>query len=132
MEYESELYDIKITHTALIESLMLGKIYDNLSVCQKLVSSSLFIELDNTENSGIADEFYIAKATKDLTDELKELFNDNNMLVNRAIMANTINKMPVFFHDTNEVSEYIMNSLQQCGDKAEKASCISIIRQLIE
>lgn len=132
MEQESVLYDLRISKADLIDRFMLGKKFDGLLICQKLVSSSLFIALEDTAVEGIADERYIAQTTNDLIEEMKALFKGQDISVTRSIMANTMNKMPVLFQNTNEVGEYIINSLEQCGDKAEKAVCLSLIKQLME
>lgn len=131
-KYESILYDIKERHTSFINSIMLEKIFHSLYTCQKLISSSLFIDINEIANNEVVDSDYITKVTEGLTLELKESFDKKSQLVNRAIMANTMNKMPVFFHNSGEVVEYIMNSLTGCNDEAEKFASINIIRQLME
>ncbi|ROR29459.1 hypothetical protein EDD66_103397 [Mobilisporobacter senegalensis] len=132
VKYEGFLHDIKERHTPFIHSIMLGKIYSSLYTCQKLLSTSLFIDINKNDTEELADDKYITTVTEDFILELKESFKQKNQLVTRAIMANTLNKMPVFFHSSNEVLEYIMNSISSCNNEAEKAASINIIRQLME
>lgn len=132
LKFENTLYDIKERHTPFINSVMLGKIFYSLYTCQKLLSSSLFTDINKMAMDEVADSDYITKVTEEFIDELKELFQHNNQLVNRAIMANTLNKMPVFFKDSNEIVEYIMNSLTSCNDESEKVASINLIRKLME
>lgn len=130
---EGTLFDISNQHTTLIESLMLDKIYHVISICQKLSSSSYFISLkEETENSSIADEQYISKVKNELLREMDELFAQSNVFERRAVIANTIDKFPVFFTSTDDVKEYIENSLSMCNDQAEKIASIELIRQGME
>ena len=83
----------------------------NLEKMGKLMSSSIFVELENKENTCIADESYIEYVTKKLMEDLLSLFHKNCKRVNHAIMASTRNKMPVFFIRTAEVMDDIKNSV---------------------
>jgi hypothetical protein len=129
---ESILEDIRTNHSKMVDSLMLGRLFQSLNISQNLLGNSLFIELDGIENSNKADEDYVNKAVDNIITELLELFNNSSKYVTRAVMANTINKMPVFFQTTNDVAEYVSNSLDQCHDLAEKTACIHIIKSLME
>lgn len=129
---EEVLYDVRERHTSFIDSIMLGKVFWSLYTCQKLLSTSLFIDIYKKEKNEVADRDCIAEVTRELIIEFKELFQGKNKQINRAIMANTMNKMPVFFNNSNEVVEYVMNSLAGCNDEAEKIASINIIRQLME
>jgi len=46
-------------------------------------------------------------------------------------MANTMNKLPVFFKDHKEVMDYVRYSLERCSDIHEKIACIEIIRDIM-
>lgn len=128
---ESSLYDIKEKYQSIIDGLMLGKIFECLDTVQKLLSSSIFIELDEVQINEIADEVYIEEVTKNLIHEISALFEKSSQPVIRAVIANTINKMPVFFSSTDEVTNYIQNSLVSCRDLAEKTACVQIISDLM-
>lgn len=132
VKLESILYDIKERHTPFINSVMLGTVFDSLYTCQQLLSSSLFTNINDMAMEEVADSDYITKVREEFVDELKEVFHHNNQLVNRAIMANTLNKMPVFFKDSKEIVEYITNSLTSCNDEPEKVASINLIRKLME
>jgi hypothetical protein len=115
----------------LLESLMLQKQISCIEVCEKLISNSVFIDLDEVLNTEIADEAYIGAATKELLDCISVAFEKNPQTVNRAIMASSLNKMPVFFNNSDQIAEYIANSLNQCKDNAEKNACHSIIKDIM-
>ena len=46
-------------------------------------------------------------------------------------MANTLNKLPVFFKNHSEVMDYVLYSLNKCSDLAEKYACIEIINEMM-
>jgi len=140
---EPVLSDI-MSHINMVESLMLGRIFHCLNTAQSLLGNSIFIELEQTENkeslqseytvqkNDKADEAYIAKVQKQLITQLSELFLNSSQNVCRAVMANTINKMPVFFQSQNDVMDYVKNSIEQCRDLAEKKACINIVKSFFE
>lgn len=128
---EPILYDVKNDHMDIIESLMLGQIFKCLNISQSLLGTSLFIEFSNEDFSKV-DENYLNQTQEEMMNQLSDLFKTTSKYVTRAIMANTISKIPVFFQTTDEVMEYIQNSLDQCHDLAEKNACIDIIKSFWE
>ena len=131
---EPVLSDIKSCHISLVESLMLGRVFYCLDTSQKLLSDSLFVELNQMESNDIpqADQAHIAKVQEELIAGLTELFLENSKNVGRAVIANTINKTPIFLMTTNDVMDYVKNSLEQCHDLAEKIACVNIIKTFWE
>lgn len=129
---EPTLDDISISYEKVVNSLMLSPIYESLKFSQNLLSNSLFIELNQEDKEGIADEEYIKKVQDELILKLTELFSKSSKQVTRGIMACTLNKVPVFFNSSEEIINYIKNSLMQCSDKAEKMASIEIIKHLCE
>lgn len=98
---------------------------------EKLLSSSLFIELSEEDSNEAVTEAFLEKEAETLIGELKELFEHNSMAVNRAIMAAVLNKMPVFFESSEEVMEYIKNSLDSCRDMEEKQAAMEILETIM-
>lgn len=129
---ESYFFDIRSNHVKLVESLMLGRLFNCLNTAQNLLGSSLFVELHQVVNEQKVDEDYLSEVQDDLILNLSEEFKNNSKYVNRAVMANTINKMPVFFQSSKDVMEYIKGTLEQCHDLAEKIACVNIIKSLYE
>ena len=66
-----------------------------------------------------------------LIDEIKTLFKGSSRMFRRAVMANTIEKMPVFFKTSQEVADYITSSLGQCDDEAEKYASKQLIIEMM-
>lgn len=129
---EAYFFDIKSNHVKLVDSLMLGHLYNCLNTAQNLLGSSLFVEQDQVINEQKVDEAYLMKVRDDLILKLTEEFKNNSKYVNRALMANTINKMPVFFDSSQDVRDYIKGTLDQCHDLAEKIACVNIIKSFYE
>ena len=69
--------------------------------------------------------------TEKLICELKELFEGRSRMFRRAIMAVTVEKLPMLFTSGQEVADYIMNSLNQCDDAAEKYASKQLIWDLL-
>jgi hypothetical protein len=130
--YEAVLFSVKESNHKLIESLMLDKIFERLLVIQKLLSPSMFMELYKEEDKEKADQAYIGKVTDELIEKLTIEFKKNQTRVNRAVIANTISKMPVFFNSSDEVVDHITASFEQCYDRAEKKVCMDIINSIME
>ncbi len=128
---ESAFFEVAQNKQSLIESLMLEANYQVLKRSQSLLSNSLFVDFDLEENKGAVDESRLAEEANKLTAELKELFDGQNRILTRAIMANTLNKLPVFFQDQKEVMDYVRYSLERCSDIYEKIACTEIIRDIM-
>ncbi|MDF2510993.1 MAG: hypothetical protein K0S04_859 [Herbinix sp.] len=129
---EDALFEIKERQRSLTESLMLEQPLQVLLRSQDLLSNSLFIDLDKLVVSDeIADEDKIYEEKKALIQELSALFDQSDRMVTRAVMANTINKLPVFFNDHKEVMDYVLYSLERCTDAYEKAACVEIINDIM-
>ena len=124
---EDALYEVEHTHKELANSMMQGQLLQLLLRAQKLLSNSLFIELDEKKEENIVDEELLEKETQALLKELTAMFSNQDRVISRAIMANTMNKMPVFFKDHKEVMDYVCYSMERCSDIHEKAACVEII-----
>ncbi|SFR91154.1 hypothetical protein [Anaeromicropila populeti] len=119
------------SYGSLLQGMMLEHQYKSLERVQQLMSTSLFMEFTE-EAEETADEAYISEVTNELIEELTLLFKSRPIRFIRAVIANTIDKMPVFFNSADEVTEYIQNSLQLCNDVSEKQAAIEILNEIIE
>jgi len=129
---EDTLYEVNTNHRKLTESLMLEHLLQVLLYTKNLLSYSLFIDLEEDELSEtVVDEARIEKEMQVLEEELLTLFKDHDRLISRAVMANTINKIPVFFISHKEVMDYVLYSLERCTDLYEKEACYEIINQIM-
>ena len=128
---EDALYETEHVHGKLAESMMLQKQLQSLIRAQKLLSNSLFADLEEQPDEIIADEDKIAEESRALLEELRILFANSDMAVCRAVIANTINKIPVFFKNHKEVMDYVRYSIERCTNRYEKAACFDIINEII-
>ncbi len=124
--------EIGSNYTELVNSLMLRPIFYTINTSYKLLGSSLFVDLSKSENGKKVDETYLNQVKDDLISRLSQIFKEQPQIVNRAIMANTLNKMPVFFQTSGEIKEYIRQSLDQCHDLAEKIASVQLIKSFCE
>lgn len=136
MEYdllslEDALYHIDNQHNTLAEQLMEEKRLKVLLNNKDLLSGSLFIDLNKRESNGIVNKERLDKEINKLIMDLTDKFQHVDRNIARAIMANTIDKVPVFFNNHSEVMEYVLYSLNKCTDAAEKYACMTIINDII-
>jgi hypothetical protein len=128
---EYTLEKVQYSHASMVESLMLGQFMNVLKRSQDLLSNSLFIDLEAKEDVTIVDEDHITSEAAVLEKELKDLFAAQDRMVSRAVMANTINRLPVFFGSHKEVMDYVIYSLERCTDRFEKAASYEIINGIM-
>lgn len=114
------------------ESLMLGAQYHSLKRISILESGSQFVEFDAQVNHDIAGEEYIEEKYNDVVELLKEFFASHHKLVNRAVMANVLSSLPVFFNNVEEIQNYVYSSINGCADVAEKTACVEIFGAMME
>ena len=123
---------IRASYHDEIRKLGLVDIYNVVYKLPKLNSDSIFADVDKSSDYGIVDAEYLEKEKEKLTDEFKEVFAENDKLINRAIMSAAISELPVFFNNISELQDYIYNCLSVCTDKAEKLACIELINGIME
>ena len=129
---EAVLEDVRRNGEAELKELGLSGQAEDLTVIAKLLSSSIFIDLEEEENEEKADASYLEEVTEELTGQLDALFHEKGRYVKRAVMANTLEKMPVFFTSPQEVADYIQSSLEKCSDAAERYASMQLIELLME
>lgn len=134
MVLEAVFDDIKSGNADVIENAGLEQEFDRMSTVEKLLSTSLFIDLDkNTELSGeVADNDYIMKLREELTAEFAEVFAKNDRMVNRSIMCKILSIMPIFLNSQEEIKNYFDYVLGNCKDDSELTACSKLICELIE
>lgn len=115
-----------------IKRLELVEKFTVLKRMSLLDSSSTFAELDKkTETTKVTAEIAEETAAR-LISEIKELFKNSSKMLRRAVMASTMDKMPVFLNNPQEVADYISSSIRQCDDEAEKYASKEIIMDAIQ
>ena len=132
MYLTSTLSAVKENYEEMVDTLALRPVYECLYIAEKLCNTSVFIDIHNDEESFAVDKLYVEHQTEQLTMELMEQFKANPQCVNRAVMASTLSKMPVFFNNTDEVMEYISSSLDQCRNQEEKTVAMRLLMECMD
>lgn len=96
-----------------------------------LSSDSVFADLDREETGEKVSAQMAERAAAELIAECKEFFSGKSRMLRRAVMAGTLEKMPVFFKNAQEIADYIMDSLSQCDDEAEKYASKQLLLDLM-
>lgn len=106
----------------------------NLRTVEKLVSSSLFIDLKKEvgNESIIADGDYISKLKDEVTGAFAEYFKDKSMIVVRSIMCKILAAMPIFLDTQQEIKNYFDYVLENCKNDSELTACNKLICEIIE
>ena len=98
-----------------------------------LLSNSEFASLEKEDESlgKKVDPEYFESKKNEVIDEIINGLSGKDRMVKRAIMANVLGSLPVFFNNLDEIKEYIKNSLETCTDehvkKASKLLAITIM-----
>lgn len=132
--FESAIYDIISANQDEIVKNGLEKSYNDIETIEKLLSGSMFVDIDNVSVNmeAPADAEYIIRVKDDLNDKFAKLFENNPQVLNRAIMAKILSNIPVFFNSRQEIKEYIENSLAHCSNKGEVMACYMVISDMME
>lgn len=128
---ESALFMVGETYRDELKKFSMEEKYNSLLMVNKLLSTSIFMELKEETVETVSDAC-VEFESKELLRELSELFSEKSIRIVRAIIASTIDKMPVFFQTQKEISDYVEQSLYACKDKAEKQASYEILKSILE
>ncbi len=120
------------TNATVIEDMKLTDMAKALEYCGILSSGSLYAPLEDDDNGDIADEASVAKITSELQAEFRAMFEGMEPKKRRAVMASVLGELPVFFPSKNAVMDYVINSLRNCSDKAEKTMSVMLINSAFD
>lgn len=132
MILETALDDVAVKSEGLGEDI--AKNVNTLKTVEKLVSSSLFIDLKKDFNveAKIADSEYIGRLKEELTSDFAEYFKDKSMVVVRSIMCKILAAMPIFLDTQQEIKSYFDYVLGNCKNDSELTACDKLICEIIE
>lgn len=143
-EQESAMERKDMLEAHLSEAVELGSGMENfknrlkdMEKASMLLTSSVFAELPKPKEDGAEVEFIVSdyeakKKAADLIDEFDSYFKSHTKRLNRAVMANTLSKVPVFFHNSEEVTAYVTNALTKCKENSEKTVCMYLLNEILE
>lgn len=131
--YEGMLFDIRMEHNDIIKSIMQENVFEALYIIEKLLSNSLFIDLDdNKEENPVADTSYILCARDELIADFKAFFKKHSKMVNRAVMALVLCNLPVIFNSQQEIKEYIEYTLTHCNNESELMATSVLLKDIMK
>lgn len=125
------LEEIAESRQEQINALGLSDQFREMKRMLLLTSNSVFADLEETAVEGKVTEAMAEEETARLIAECKEFFQGKSRMLRRAVMANTLEKMPVFFSSAQEVADYVTNSLAQCDDEAEKYAAKQLLLEIM-
>ncbi|MGN0318852.1 MAG: hypothetical protein ACI4E1_13050 [Lachnospira sp.] len=115
-----------------LDELSLKDAYTSLVKVVKLQSGSDFVSLKEDKLfEEIPDDSYADNTALKLISQLDKAFEEQPVLVRRAVMAGVLSNLPVFFNNTNEIQDYINRSLIACSDTAEQSAVIEVMKMII-
>ena len=130
---EAVLDEIRVGKAEQIESLTLTEAFDRLDKVSKLLSTSLFIDLDKiTGKAETADHAYITAKKEALVKELGDLFSSVKRPVYRSMMCKLLAAMPIFMNTQQEIRDYFDYVIENCKDDSELMACNKLISEMIE
>lgn len=133
LQFESILNEVLTKHQDTISWMMSDKIFNGLSMISKLLSGSLFVDLEKKDEvNEPADADYIIEKRDELVALLTTFFDEHSREINRAVMAALFSNMPVLFNSQQEVKEYIEYSLGHCSNAGELMACAKILEDIME
>ena len=127
----SALESIENCHKAMIEQLELNEKFDNIRLCDKLCSTSYFFDLEASTEDSKVDETLLKQENEVLLGKLKEILDNASRIERRAYISLILTQLPNEFTNSNQIKEYVVNSLEMCSDQAELAGCIGAINSAI-
>lgn len=133
MILETVFDDIRIGKAELAGKLGLTNTLHKLDMVGKLLSTSLFIDLDQVAGeSKTADHAYITEKKEALITEIAELFGQLKKPVYRSMMCKLLAAMPIFMNSQQEIRDYFDYVIDNCRDDSELAACSKLICEMIE
>jgi hypothetical protein len=128
---EAVLFEIKASYPDLLEELGLRQQIEDCAVIAKLLSDSLFVDIDESQDVQTADERAVKKISAELEKELADKFSVLKRPVKKAVMASILEKLPLDFTTTAEIENYIRTNLFGCQDSSERAAAICELEDLM-
>lgn len=129
---EGALEDLLEMYAQKIEEKQLTRQYQELQGIARLLSGSLFAQLQVREDVRIAQGKDIDAYYESLAAQLREFFREHPKNINRAVMAKIITHLPPFITRYDELESYIETSLMGCRDKNERAACVEILQSIMD
>ncbi len=103
-----------------------------LNVSMKLVSTSIFINLEEDSVSPMVTKEFVDEEIAKTLKAFEDFFKEHSKIVNRAVMSKVFNVIPVFFNSVDEIKDYFKYSVEHCKDDSELAAALDIVDSIMD
>lgn len=112
----------------LLEAMMQKALYVRVSLARRLHTTSIFVELEQSEKPQMTYEEALAAFCEKVSAALEV----GQRVINRGMMARVIQNLPLPFTKKSDIQKYILAALETCHDMSEKTAAMQAIRDLAE
>lgn len=103
-----------------------------ISTCRKLMSESVFADLNEEEDDAIVDKAAAEREAKELMQRFDNAFAADDRVMKRARMAAALGEVPVFFDSRTEVMNYVRDSIDGCRNQYEKLVSVKLVTDFLK
>lgn len=129
--FEGTLFDVQSRFEKETAEFGLSDKYNNLYKSSILKQGSLFADLNDLEDTGLAESSDLEELKDKLREEFDRIFEEVDRNVRRGIIAQVIGNVPVYFENRTEVMDYIRSSLSSCNSREELVGTINAVTEII-
>lgn len=125
--------EVRTENADKIEELGLSSDFASAAVADKLLSTSLFIDItkETEAQPELADSAYIKDIKEAVIAELAELFDCKSRYVVRSIMCKVLSSIPIFMNTQQEIKDYFEYVLNNCKDDSELTACSKLLEDIM-
>ncbi len=129
---DGHLDDICQSNFAAMAPDQIKEEMDEIDCISKLLSTSYFADLDDEDEVYELSESEVSASFGAFRLELEPILKKVPKLMSRALMAAVIGYLPMNFHDSDELYEYIYNSLRACTSLPEKMALVEHLEEIMD
>ncbi len=109
-----------------------GETAKGISLVMRLMSTSDYAELTDSEPGEPLAKDEVEAATKELLEAFEQCFEGKNRRFVRSVMCFVLRELPVFFDSRTDAMNYVLQALQSCKSNAEKRLAVDEVKELFE
>ncbi len=109
-----------------------GETAKGISLVMRLMSTSDYAELTDSEPGEPLTKDAVETATKELLEAFEQCFAGKNRRYVRSVMCFVLRELPVFFDSRTDAMNYVLQALQSCKSNAEKRLAVDEVKELFE
>lgn len=129
---EAVLQQVRQSCQDVLREQGLQKDFEHYAVISKLLSDSLFIDVDSETDQRVVDCAEVRQETEKLTAEFSQFLGGLPKNVRRSVMSAVLGELPIAFTNLDEIREYIRTNLFGCQDISERSRALIDISELMQ